>query len=55
MNSGHLEIMIDSSCFNLQDDYPAVLYFAGENIHNTSPLRTFNMPKIFKKIQGVHF
>lgn len=30
MNSGHLEIMIDSSCFNLQDDYPAVLYFAGE-------------------------
>lgn len=40
MSSGHFEIMI-ASCSNLQGDSPAVLYFAGENIQNPSPLRTF--------------
>lgn len=46
MNSGHFEIMIDSS-FNLQGDSPAVSYFAGENFQNLSPRGLFNMPKIY--------
>lgn len=55
MNSGHFEITTDSSCFNLQGDSPVVLYSAGEDSQNPSPLTTLNMPKISKEMFIIHF